>query len=103
MGSEVQEMLERELNRCKDNEQELYSLDRKRAEQMAEIQKDITEVKTKMDDLETDVAEIKIEVKEIKRITTENSQRKKWEPKDYCVVIVALLSLIGTIITAWVK
>lgn len=138
MGTDYQELLEREINRCKDNEQELYSLDRKRAEDMANIiekianitanqthmQQEMSEFKNdigqldlkveqlqakfeqvegKVDNVNREMPELKSEVKEIKKLVEIQSQRKKWEPKDYCVVIVAILSLAGSIITTLIK
>lgn len=127
MKCEAHELLESEINRCKDNEQELYELDRKRAQTMAEIQKDIAEIKTDHKHMKEDIqefkkdlgavksnqSEMKLDVKELKQNMQQVQaevkdvksllQTKKWEPKDYCVIIVALLSLAGTIITVLVK
>lgn len=131
MKCEAHELLEREIERCKNNEQELYTLDRTRSQTMAEIQQDIaeikvdsknmkedlkefkqdlstvkqeqSEVKTDVKDLNKKVEEVQIEVKEIKKIVEKTVQKKKWEPKDLAIVIVALLSLIGTIVTALIK
>lgn len=131
MKCEAHDLLEKEINRCKDNEQELYTLDRKRAQDMAEIKSDIAEIKADHKNMKEDIiefkkdlnivkleqAEMKTDVKDLKKLQevtqqevkslktlTENSlSKKKWEPKDWTVVIVALLSLAGTIITAFLR
>lgn len=131
MKCEAHDFLEKEIQRCKDNEAELYQLDREQSKVMNEIQRDVTELKIgtkKMEEdvkqLKTDMAEvktkvdsqaieteaikagmneIKTEVKEIKSITMKQAEKKHWEPKDYVAVIVAALALIGTIFTATLK
>lgn len=131
MKCEAHELLEREINRCKDNEQELYSLDRERSKVMAEIQQDLAEIKANhknmkedmqefkkdmdlvkgglsevkedVSGLKTDMSVVKTQVNKIKEITEAQAAKKVWTPKDWAVIIVAALSLAGTVITAILK
>lgn len=146
------EMFANELMRVKQNQTDLYNLDRKKMEEISlmqsklaaieegqkgtkedvaelkngqkEMTKEITAVKSdvsdvklkvekveskvdnvesKVDSVESKVDSVKEEViRELK--TLKSSQAKKqWTPKDYCVIIVAFLSLAGTIVTCLLK
>lgn len=125
------ELFRAELERCKNNEQELYSLDRQRAAAMSDIQQKVTKISTeqevikedvkefkkdlgsvvnkvegiesKVDKVEVKVDSIQLEVTQIKKITQEAAERKQWQPKDIAIIVVALISLIGTIVTALIK
>lgn len=127
MGCEAHNLLTEELNRVKDDISEIYTLDRVREKTMSEIKEDVTELKVKQNIMNEDIKALKVGQAELdnkvtkldKTVstineTTNNMQNdiksiktvmndSKWQPKDYVVIIVALLSLAGTIITALIK
>lgn len=125
------ELLSREIERLKNNDQELYSLDRQRAATMSDIQQKVTKIQTeqeamkedlqefkkdlgsvkdkvevvdsKVDKVETKVDSIQSEVSQVKGIIQNTAAKTTWTPKDKAIIIVALISLAGTIITAFLK
>ena len=125
---EAHNIIENEINRLKDNDRELYSLDRKRQQEIAEMtadvrvikneqqimKKDITELKSRMDEVNEKTADmcqkvdrITTDIENVKKLTgsmnntlNQYMNKPKWQPKDYCVVIVAALSMIGVIVSA---
>lgn len=79
-------------------------------EDIQEFKKDLAEVKTDQSEMKADVKDLKNEmitlqktVTEVKDLAVQNASKKQWEKKDLCVIIVALISLAGTIITALIK
>lgn len=127
MGCEAHNMLTEDLNRVKNDISDIYQLDRDRVKVMTDIKTDVTELKVKQEKMNEDIKELKKGQTELdnkvtkldKTVstineTTNNMQNdiksiktvmndSKWQPKDYVVIIVALLSLAGTIITALIK
>ena len=127
MMCDAHNLLEKELTRIKDNQAELYSLDRQRQQKIAGIQSDVTVIKTKQAQMEQDIKELdlkvtqtnekvqtvdtKVETINIKvdemsqdvKFLTQKMCEKKWTPKDKAPIIVALISLLGTIIVALLK
>lgn len=127
MTCEAHDMIVQELSRMKDDESQLYELDRQRQATAAQMQSDITEIKTEqkqmkkdlkdlgdkmdqnnsrlalveiqMNTMQSDVAKINENINSISK----NLNEKKWTPKEYVTIIVALLSLIGTITVALLK
>lgn len=125
---EAHNIIENELNRIKDNESELYSLDRQRQKEIAEMKADVREIKTEQLNMKKDINVLKngvsetntrlnkvekkvdtlqTELESIKDVTTSTNNKlealtkqHKWQPKDYTVVIVAAFSMIGVIISA---
>lgn len=106
-----------EITRIKDDERELYALDRERQKVMADIQQDIREIVTEhksvKKDLETvhkeitgiknNISEVNSKVSSIETkvdTITQTINNTAWTPKDKGIVIVAVLSLIGTLATA---
>lgn len=128
MPCEAHNMMENELSRIKDNQSELYSLDRQRQKEIADMTADVREIKAEQQTMKEDINELKIgmseantkitgldnkvdkiniEMENVKAVTssmndklTQFTAKAKWQPKDYCVVIVAVLSLIGVIVSA---
>lgn len=109
-------MIETELERVKDNQSELYELDRKRQQDIATMRSDITEIKTEqkfikedVTELKTDMAGVKTDMAEFKTNQKEMQQdiksirssieNHRWQPKDYVAVIVAVLALVGTVLS----
>lgn len=127
MQCEAHDLLISELERVKNNESQLYELDRKRQTQLADIQSsiseikvknqnmenDIQELKTDMSHVKTDMSEVKTDVSEVKAVVTnldatvneinKRAASKRWQPQDYVAIIVAALALAGTIVTALLK
>lgn len=124
---ESHNMYQKEVERLKDDISQLYNLDREQQKYMSELRADITKIKTdnsytkdSIAQLQTDVANVKTDVanvktdmsevkvnvssieKEIKTLNKklENNEKSVWKPKEIAVVIVAALSLIGTLATA---
>ena len=128
---DAQDLMIQDIMRLKENDKELYDLDRKKTELIMElntnlkevvveqkvIKKDVNELKDKMSKVETstaatnadvnnlksDMREVKEDMKEVKQVVTS----KKWQPKDIAVIVVAVLALcssvITTLITALIK
>lgn len=128
---DAQDLMIQDIMRLKENDKELYDLDRKKTELIMElntnlkevvveqkvIKKDVNELKDKMSKVETstaatnadvnnlksDMQEVKEDMKEVKQVVTS----KKWQPKDIAVIVVAVLALcssvITTLITALIK
>lgn len=119
MLCEAHEILVQELDRVKNNQSELYSLDRERREQLSDIQNsitqireenqnmknDITELKTDMSSVKADMGTVKQDLASVKTSITkiEANTKKSWEPKDYVAVIVAVLAMAGTVLSAILK
>lgn len=125
---EAHNIIERELNRIKDNQSELYSLDRQRQKDNAEMaadlreikteqqvmKKDITELKTsmsevndrvntmdnKMDKMGSDISNLNTVVTNINQKVNQMTENKKWQPKDIALIVVAALSMTGVIVSA---
>jgi len=117
---EAHEIVMQEVNRVKESQAELYSLDRKRSEAMLEMQKDIAILKTDgkytkeaVESLQGDLSEVKKDVSDIKsdikqfsgieRTVNEMSQKmqsKKWQPKDYCLLVTSILTFVSAIVVA---
>lgn len=124
---ETHNMCQKEVDRLKDDVSQLYDLDREQQKYMSEMRADITQIKTDnsytknsiaklqtdMQNVKTDVANVKTDMsdvkvnvssieKEIKTLNKklENNEKTVWKPKEIAVVIVAALSLIGTLATA---
>lgn len=125
---EAHNIMERELNRIKDNQSELYSLDRQRQKDNAEMaadlreikteqqvmKKDITELKTsmsevndrvntmdnKMDKMGSDISNLNTVVTNINQKVNQMTENKKWQPKDMALIVVAALSMTGVIVSA---
>lgn len=123
MGTcEAHEILLKEIDRVKNNQTDLYSLDRKRAETLSDMQSDIAEIKTDSQHMKQDITELKekletveknqVDMKEdqiefksdLKEIKTdmkelkENFKGTRWQPKDICVIIVAIISLLSSVL-----
>lgn len=117
---EAHEIVMQEVNRVKESQAELYSLDRKRSEAMLKMQKDIAILKTDgkytkeaIESLQGDLSEVKKDVSDIKsdikqfsgieRTVNEMSQKmqsKKWQPKDYCLLVTSILTFVSAIVVA---
>ena len=104
MACERHEYLTNELQRIKNSQAELYSLDRTRTETMAEIREDIATLKAqskhtkeKVDDLCEEVCDIKESLETIKDAV----EKKRWQPKDIIALVTALLSssVVGVIVS----
>lgn len=115
------DLLVSELDRVKDNQSELYELDRKRSDDMSEIRSDIATLKSAGSIMQKDIEDLKTGVTEVKNVTSElkndiiqvkssvsgmqldiskikeSIQGKKWKPADYVAIIVAFISMIGTV------
>lgn len=127
MNCEAHALLTEELSRVKDDIGEIYSLDREREKIMSDVQQKITELNVKQETMKNDITDLKTgqanldtkvtqldqKVTKIDQNTQsmqndlkaikENIKENKWQPKDYCVVIVAVLSLAGTLLTCLIK
>lgn len=113
---ETMDLIQSEIDRIKNNQTDLYALDRKRSESMAHIEKDVAESKIKIQNMETDIQEVKSDVAQVKKdmATKEDLKQinesikhinekldsRKWQPKDTAAIVTALLSLIGVIFMA---
>lgn len=134
----MEEVLQNELSRVKNDISELYSLDRSRqegyaeiSERLARVETDHANVKVNMADVKNDLDKMKNELTSVKdkvekvdakvdrvdskvdgvnmrvdNLKTEliaeihKAKETRWQPKDWCIVIVAFLSLAGTVLTA---
>ena len=125
---EAHNIIEQELNRVKDDLAELYTLDRQRQKESAEMaadlreikteqqvmKKDITELKTsmsevnehmnkidnKMDKMGSDISNLNNIVTNINKKVSQMTEEKKWQPKDIALIVVAALSMTGVVISA---
>lgn len=139
---DASELMQKEIDRVKENQSQLYSLDREKQKVMTDIQTDIAEIKAEHKNTKEDMSEVKKDVTEMKREISDinntvsevkhkvesleskfdvtdkkvdavkdevvaeiktlknDMNRNKWQPKDWCVIIVAAFSLIGTLLTA---
>lgn len=127
MNCEAHALLTDELSRVKDDIGEIYSLDREREKVMSDVQQKVTELSVKQETMRNDITDLKngqvnldTKVTQLDQKVTkidqntqsmqndlktikEDLKENKWQPKDYCVVIVAFLSLIGTLATVFWK
>ena len=130
---DTSELMQKEIDRVKTNQSELYSLDREKQKVMADIQRDLAEIKTDhkntkeaMSEVKKDITQMKTEITDIKnnvqkldqKVTSvekkvesvktdlvteiQNIKQNKWQPKDWTVIIVAIISLLGSIAAAFI-
>lgn len=114
---EAHDIMYQELQRVKDNQSELYSLERKKSDEMSEIKEDIATLKQSGKTMQQDIEELKNGMEEVKATTSalktdvkglkqdmtdikESIQNKKWKPADYVAIIVAFISMVGTVAVA---
>ncbi len=125
---EAHNIIERELNRVKDDLSELYTLDRQRQKESAEMAADLREIKTEQQVMKKDITELKTSMSEVNKsvnamgskmdkmgsdisslnnvVTNINqkvnqmTENKKWQPKDIALIVVAALSMTGVIVSA---
>ena len=119
MPMENIDLIQSEIDRVKNNQNELYALDRKKAEVMASIQTDLAEIKVKNQNMENDIAELKTDISDLKKTAATKEDvaeikadvqeikatinSRKWQAKDKVAIITAFISLVGVIAVALIN
>ncbi|MBO7714441.1 MAG: hypothetical protein J6S85_12770 [Methanobrevibacter sp.] len=107
MDNEVYKMIMQEIQHIKENQSQLYDMDRQRIETLAELKADNTNMKKDIEEVKDEIREFKDDMKSVKKdiseINTKLNNKPRFTGKDIALIIVALIGLAGTILTALAK